>query len=92
MNPAPEGYFPQVYDELRRLAAAKLAQERSGPAGSDKAGLLPFVNHQGAAFGGELGGAFLIWVTKANLERIALEFVNRKTLLAIHGSFGKDLV
>lgn len=30
MTPAPDGYFPQVYDELRRLAAAKLAHEREG--------------------------------------------------------------
>ena len=30
MTPVPEGYFPQVYDELRRLAAAKLALERDG--------------------------------------------------------------
>ena len=30
MTPAPESYFPQVYDELRRLAAAKLAYERDG--------------------------------------------------------------
>ena len=26
--PAPGGYFPLVYDELRRLAAARLAGER----------------------------------------------------------------
>lgn len=30
MTSAPEGYFPQVYDELRKLACAKLAQERVG--------------------------------------------------------------
>jgi RNA polymerase sigma factor (TIGR02999 family) len=29
MIPAPDGYFPQVYGELRRLAAAKLLHERS---------------------------------------------------------------
>jgi RNA polymerase sigma factor (TIGR02999 family) len=28
--PPPEGYFPQVYDELRRLAAAKIAREPVG--------------------------------------------------------------
>lgn len=28
MPPAPEGYFPQVYHELRKLAAAKLVHER----------------------------------------------------------------
>lgn len=28
MTSVPDGYFPQVYDELRRLAAAKLAHER----------------------------------------------------------------
>ena len=30
MPPAPEGYFPQVYGELRKLAAAKLKHERLG--------------------------------------------------------------
>lgn len=30
MTPAPEGYFPQVYGELRKLAAAKLMHERAG--------------------------------------------------------------
>lgn len=29
MTSAPDGYFPQVYDELRRLAAAKLMHERN---------------------------------------------------------------
>lgn len=28
--PPPEGYFPLIYDELRRLAAAKLAREPTG--------------------------------------------------------------
>lgn len=28
MTSSPDGYFPQVYDELRRLAAAKLMHER----------------------------------------------------------------
>jgi len=30
MTPAPLGYFPQVYGELRKLAAAKLMHERAG--------------------------------------------------------------
>ncbi len=30
MSPPPEGFFPQVYEELRRLAASKLAGERAG--------------------------------------------------------------
>ncbi|MBL8824626.1 MAG: RNA polymerase subunit sigma [Planctomycetia bacterium] len=30
MTAASDGYLPQVYDELRRLAAAKLAHERIG--------------------------------------------------------------
>jgi len=30
MSPPPEGFFPLVYDELRRLAASKLAGERAG--------------------------------------------------------------
>lgn len=30
MTPTLDGYFPQVYDELRRLAAAKLMHERDG--------------------------------------------------------------
>jgi RNA polymerase sigma factor (TIGR02999 family) len=30
MPPDSEGFFPQVYDELRKLAAAKLAYERIG--------------------------------------------------------------
>jgi RNA polymerase sigma factor (TIGR02999 family) len=30
MPPPPEGYFSQVYDELRRLAAARLAHEADG--------------------------------------------------------------
>ena len=30
MPPSPEGFFPQVYEELRRMAASKLAGEPAG--------------------------------------------------------------
>jgi RNA polymerase sigma factor (TIGR02999 family) len=86
MEPPPEGYFPQLYDELRRLAASKLAGELAGHT-LDATALVheAYLKLGDAAFEGRSG---FICAAAVAMQRILVDHARRKRA-AKRGGLGR---